>query len=92
MVKEDIVKQVIQRTGIQKTDVEEIINAFLITIKENVNNGHRIHMRQFGNFTLKAKAAKLVRDISRGRAYILPARHVPHFKPSKHFSILNTQD
>ena len=83
MRKLEIINKVSSQTGIDKTDVQETIEATLITIKEALKEGESVYIRGFGSFTNKKRARKIARNISTNTAIILEAHYVPHFKPSK---------
>lgn len=83
VVKKNIIKTVSQRTGIDPNDVALIFSEVVQAICEAVKSGQRVEIRNFINIKLKTRAAKPVRDIGRGKNYILPAHTVVQIKPSK---------
>ena len=83
MRKLEIINKVSSQTGIDKSDVQETIEATLITIKEALKEGESVYIRGFGSFTNKKRARKIARNISTNTAIILEAHYEPHFKPSK---------
>jgi len=42
-------------------------------------------LRGFGSFTIKTRAEKTGRNITKGTSIIIPAHNVPTFKPAKTF-------
>ena len=76
------------RTGIDKSDVQETVEAVLINIKEALKSGESVYIRGFGTFSNKKRAKKIARNISTNTAIILDAHYVPSFKPSKIFTKL----
>ena len=88
MRKLEIINKVSSRTGIDKSDVQETVEAVLITIKEALKNGESVYIRGFGTFSNKKRAKKIARNISTNTAIILDAHYVPSFKPSKIFTQL----
>ena len=85
MTKADIVQKIAEKTGIQKEQVEKIMEAFFVTIKDSMENGENIYFRGFGSFTNKKRAAKTARNISKNTTIIILAHVIPHFKPSDDF-------
>ena len=85
MRKAEIIASVSSQTGVDRADVQEVIEATLITIKESLKNGENIYIRGFGTFSNKKRAKKIARNISTNTAIILDAHYVPSFKPSKIF-------
>ena len=85
MRKLEIINKVSSKTGIDKSDVQEALEATLITIKESLVEGESVFIRGVGTFSNKKRAKKIARNISTNTAIILEAHFVPHFKPSKIF-------
>ena len=50
-------------------------------------NGENVYLRGFGSFTLKHRAEKVVRNITRNTTMVVPSHDMPHFKPSKNFTL-----
>ena len=88
MRKLEIINKVSSQTGIDKSDVQETVEAVLITIKEALKNGESVYIRGFGTFSNKKRAKKIARNISTNTAIILDAHYTPSFKPSKIFTKL----
>lgn len=85
MRKADIINKVSLETGIDKSDVQETIEATIITIKKALVEGESVFIRGFGSFVNKKRAKKIARNISTNTAIILEAHYIPSFKPSKKF-------
>jgi len=83
--KADIINKVSLETGIDKSDVQETIEATIITIKKALVEGESVFIRGFGSFVNKKRAKKIARNISTNTAIILEAHYIPSFKPSKKF-------
>ena len=88
MRKLEIINKVSSQTGIDNSDVQDTVEAVLITIKEALKNGDSVYIRGFGTFSNKKRAKKIARNISTNTAIILDAHYVPSFKPSKIFNKL----
>ena len=86
MTKAKIIKEVAEKTGIETSKVEAIIEAFMTSIKEHIVRKERVSLRGFGNFIAKRRAAKVARNITKNTTINLPAHYIPKFKPSKKFS------
>jgi len=48
-------------------------------------NGENVYLRGFGSFTIKRRAEKTGRNISKNTTIIIPAHNIPSFKPAKTF-------
>lgn len=85
MTKADTIQRIVEKTGIQKEDVEKILESFFVTIKDSMSGGQNIYFRGFGSFTNKKRAAKTARNILKNTSIIVAAHIIPHFKPSDDF-------
>lgn len=86
MTKADIINQISKKTGIDRSDVQETLEATIITIKNAMIDGEGVFIRGFGSFVNKKRAKKIARNISTNTAIILEAHYIPSFKPAKQFS------
>ena len=85
MTKAEIVNQISQRTGIDKSTVLIVVESFMDSVKDNLSNEENIYLRGFGSFILKKRAQKTARNISKNTTIIIPEHQVPAFKPAKSF-------
>ena len=53
----------------------------------SVKIGEIVTLRGFGTFGIKHRAAKAARNITKNTTIQVPERDVPHFKPSKDFTL-----
>ena len=86
MTKADIVNEVSKSTGAEKALVQQIIEAFMESVKGNMCNDNNVYLRGFGSFIIKQRAQKLARNISKNTSITIPAHCIPAFKPAKSFS------
>lgn len=63
MTKADIISEISTKTGIEKVDVQETVEAFFKVIKTSMIGGENVYVRGFGSFVVKKRAQKL-REIS----------------------------
>jgi DNA-binding protein HU-beta len=85
MTKAEIITEISNKTGIEKADVQEAIEAFFKVVKNSMINGENVYVRGFGSFVVKKRAEKTARNISKNTAIIIPEHFVPSFKPAKIF-------
>jgi DNA-binding protein HU-beta len=57
----------------------------MVEVKESVTNNQSVFLRGFGTFKPKKRAEKTGRNISKNTTIIIPAHHIPAFKPAKVF-------
>lgn len=85
MTKAEVITKISDKTGIQKDDVTQTIEAFFNVVKDSMAEGDNIYVRGFGSFINKKRAKKIARNISKNTAIVIEEHYVPAFKPSKVF-------
>ena len=83
MTKADIIERVSEQTGFTKVETDYIFNTILETIKNSLENGDRIEIRGFGNFTVKHLPGKEARNPKTNEKVWVKERFIPKFKVSK---------
>ena len=86
MTKADIVNEIAKSTGVEKIQVQAIVEAFMESVKTAMVNGENVYLRGFGSFIIKKRAMKVARNISKNTTITIPEHNIPAFKPSKTFS------
>jgi DNA-binding protein HU-beta len=86
MTKADIVNNISDQLGIDKTDVQSTVENFMKEIKDSLEKGENVYLRGFGSFIIKTRAEKTGRNISKNVAVKIPAHNIPAFKPAKSFA------
>jgi DNA-binding protein HU-beta len=86
MTKADIVNQIAKSTGVEKIQVQAIVEAFMDSVKAAMAEGQNVYLRGFGSFIIKKRAMKVARNISKNTTITIPEHNIPAFKPSKTFS------
>ena len=86
MTKAEIVAKITEKTGIEKVNTQEVVEAFMSVVKEAVAQGEPVYLRGFGSFIRKTRAEKVGRNIKKEEKIIIPAHNIPAFKPSKTFA------
>lgn len=85
MTKADIVNSISNKIGLEKSEIQKVVEVFMDDIKTAMAKGDNVYLRGFGTFLIKKRAAKTGRNISKNTAIKIPAHNVPAFKPSKSF-------
>ena len=86
MTKADIVSEIAKSTGVEKVQVQAIVEAFMDSIKTSLTNKNNVYLRGFGSFIVKKRAKKVARDISKNTTITIPEHNIPAFKPAKSFA------
>jgi DNA-binding protein HU-beta len=86
MTKAEIIKKITEETGIANRDVAATVEAFMEEIRVSLaENKENVYLRGFGTFSVKRRAAKTARNISKNTTLVIEAHDFPAFKPSKSF-------
>lgn len=86
MTKADLVNEISKSTGVEKAQVQQIIESFMDNIKDSMIGGNNVYLRGFGSFIIKRRATKVARNISKNTTITIPAHNIPAFKPAKSFA------
>lgn len=86
MTKADIVSEIAKSTGVEKVQVQAIVEAFMDSIKTSLTNKNNVYLRGFGSFIVKKCAKKVARNISKNTTITIPEHNIPAFKPAKSFA------
>ncbi len=86
MTKADIVSEIAKSTGVEKVQVQAIVEAFMESIKTSLTQGNNVYLRGFGSFIVKKRAKKVARNISKNTTITIPEHNIPAFKPAKSFA------
>ena len=86
MTKADIISKIVEETGLPKKDVSATIEAFMNEIRISMaEQKENVYLRGFGTFTIKHRAQKTARNISKNVTMVIDAHDIPAFKPAKSF-------
>ncbi len=86
MTKADIVSEIAKSTGVEKVQVQAIVEAIMDSIKTSLTNKNNVYLRGFGSFIVKKRAKKVARNISKNTTITIPEHNIPAFKPAKSFA------
>ena len=86
MTKADIVSEIAKSTGVERVQVQAIVEAFMDSIKTSLTNKNNVYLRGFGSFIVKKRAKKVARNISKNTTITIPEHNIPAFKPAKSFA------
>lgn len=86
MTKADIVSEIAKKTGVEKVQIQKIVEAFMEEVKESLAQNENVYLRGFGSFIIKQRAEKVARNISKNTTITIPAHNIPAFKPAKTFT------
>lgn len=87
MTKADIVSEIAKSTGVEKVQVQEVVEALMESIKGSLIKKNNVYLRGFGSFIVKKRAKKVARNISKNTTITIPEHNIPAFKPAKSFAV-----
>ena len=85
MTKADIVTEIAKRTGVEKVQIQAIVETFMEEVENSLSRGENVYLRGFGSFIIKTRAEKVARNISKNTTITIPEHKIPAFKPSDAF-------
>ena len=85
MTKADIVAEIAKRTGVEKVQIQAIVETFMEEVENSLSRGENVYLRGFGSFIIKTRAEKVARNISKNTTITIPEHKIPAFKPAKTF-------
>ncbi len=85
MTKAELVSKIAENTGVEKLTTLAIVESFMSEIKKSISTNEGVYLRGFGTFKPKRRAEKTGRNIKKNTTIIIPAHHIPAFKPAKIF-------
>ena len=83
MTKADVIARIASQTGLTKTDVREVVECFLDSVKYAFKKDDPLEIRGFGTFYVVNRAQRKARNPRTGDEVLVPARKQPVFKPSR---------
>jgi nucleoid DNA-binding protein len=85
MRKNDLLRKVVQETGISFEDVKLVQETTMRLLRENIERGERIYWQGFGTFIPWLRPARKARLIRENLSIRTPAKWVAKFLPSKKY-------
>lgn len=83
MNKAELVNAIASQAQITQTEANKVLNAVLETITETLKKEESIVLVGFGTFEVKARAARVARNLRTGEPMTIPAKKVPSFRAGK---------
>lgn len=90
-IKDDVVREIGNATGIRQTTVRRVLESFLDFVVNELGNDNRIQIDGFGIFELKRRSPRVGRNPRTGETVPIPGRIVPVFKPGKRLTDLSRE-
>lgn len=85
MTKAQIVDRIATATGLTKLETEAVVDGFMLTVMEAVEDGELVELRGFGTFRPRLRKARKARNPQTDEPVDVPRQYVPVFKPAAEF-------
>lgn len=85
MTKADIVDRIAEGTGLTKVETKAVVEGFMSTVKDAMEEGRRIELRGFGVFEVEHRAPRTGRNPQTNEPVPIEDRFEPVFRPSDKF-------
>jgi nucleoid DNA-binding protein len=92
VIKQDIVHQVIERTGLPRTKAEQAVDTVFGSLKKALTVGDRIELRGFGVFTVRPRKTGIGRNPRTGAEVSIAPGKAVRFKPGKELHLSDTKE
>ncbi|MDA8561714.1 HU family DNA-binding protein [Gammaproteobacteria bacterium] len=83
MNKAKIISSIAESTGLSINSAENTLKTVINQITETLSRGETVSLTGFGNFTVKKREARKVRNPQNGQEMMTKEKMVPHFKAGK---------
>ena len=88
LIKQDIVHNVIERTGLPRAKAETAVDTVFEGLKQSLTAGERIELRGFGVFSVRARKTGIGRNPRTGTEVSITPGKAIRFKPGKELHTL----
>jgi integration host factor subunit alpha len=82
MTKDGIVTGICGKNGLSKNDAANLVEATFEIIKDSLERGEKVKIKNFGNFSVHTKDERRGRNPHTGAEILIPAHRVVTFTPS----------
>ena len=87
MIKQDIVQQVVDRTGLPRNKAEAAVDSIFDRLKRALAAGDRIELRGFGVFNIRPRKTGVGRNPRTGTEVAIAPGRAVRFKPGKELQL-----
>jgi len=80
VTKRELIDKVAERTGLKRSDVQDVLHEVLDQIIAELRKGNRLEFRDFGVFEIKERAARVAQKPKSLQKVSVPAKRAVKFK------------
>ncbi len=89
MIKQDLVQNIVERTGLPRSKAESAVDTIFDGMKRALASGDRIELRGFGVFNVRPRKTGIGRNPRTGTEVSITPGKAVRFKPGKELHLLN---
>jgi DNA-binding protein HU-beta len=89
MIKQDIIQQVVERTGLPRNKAEAAVDTIFESLKKALGEGDRIELRGFGVFNVRPRKTGIGRNPRTGTEVTITPGRAVRFKPGKELHLID---
>jgi DNA-binding protein HU-beta len=89
MIKQDIIQQVVDRTGLPRNKAEAAVDTVFESLKKALGEGDRIELRGFGVFNVRPRKTGIGRNPRTGTEVTITPGRAVRFKPGKELHLID---
>ena len=82
MTKADLIDSIYEKDGLSKKESSQIVELIFESIRSSLENGEKVKISGFGNFSIRSKKVRRGRNPQTGNEIEISARSVVTFKVS----------
>jgi len=84
VTKRDLIESISLETGLKRTDVKAVVQAFLDRMTEELGRGNRLEFRDFGVFEVKDRAPRRAQNPKTLEPVMVPAKKTVRFRTGRY--------
>lgn len=89
VTKKELVDSIAERLDLNQLDVKRVVEDFIKSVKNHIQSGNRIEIRDFGVFEIRIRKPRIGRNPKKPQDVVtIPERKVVHFKVGREFKKL----
>ena len=89
MIKQDLIQQVVERTGLPRAKAEAAVDTIFEGLKKALAGGDRIELRGFGVFNVRPRKTGIGRNPRTGTEVTITPGRAVRFKPGKELNLID---